>query len=267
MLTRVITASLMAPILLACVYFGGVPFLALILILALLSLNEFYGLMRRKDFHPAFWVGNFFTIFFIVLGYFALKKDWEPAQAAILTVSAVVTMIATLFLKERPKEAIVDIAVTLMGMIYIGWFYSYFLFIRALSDKGAYLIFMMMTVWALDVVAYFAGKAFGRHKLWPSVSPKKSVEGAIAGFIFALVAAYIFGYYADFSTVHSLILGGIIGIVAQFSDLVESLIKRDAGVKDASDLVPGHGGILDRMDSFIFTAPVVYYYLVWILLR
>jgi phosphatidate cytidylyltransferase len=161
----------------------------------------------------------------------------------------------------------VDIAVTLLGMIYIGWFFSYFLFIRALTEKGAYLLFLMATIWALDIIAYAAGTKFGRHKLFPSVSPQKSVEGAVAGFVFCLAAAGIFGYYAGFDMTHSIILGAIIGVVAQLSDLVESLIKRDAGVKDSSSLMPGHGGVLDRMDSFILTAPVFYYYLVWVMLK
>lgn len=267
MLRRVITALITAPIIVACVYFGGLAFLILVLAFAVVSINEFYNLMKAKDFHPAYWVGNFFTIFFILVAYFALKRNWEPAHSAMLTGAALVTMVATLFLKERPKEAIVDIAVTLLGMIYIGWFFSYFLFIRALTERGAYLIFMMGTIWALDIVAYLVGIKFGKHKLFPKVSPKKSIEGAIAGFLFCLIAATIFGYYAGFELVHSLILGGIIGVVAQLGDLVESLIKRDAGVKDASALLPGHGGMLDRLDSFILTTPVVYYYLVWVILK
>ncbi|MFH1826483.1 MAG: phosphatidate cytidylyltransferase [bacterium] len=267
MLRRGLTILVATPIIAACVYYGGAAFLILALTLAILSINEFYNMMRAKDFHPAYWVGNFFTIFFLLTSYFALKRNWEPAHSAILTMAAIATMIATLFLKQRPKEAIVDIAVTLLGMIYIGWFFSYFLFIRALTDHGAYLFFMIGTIWALDIVAYLVGSKFGRHKLWPSVSPKKTIEGAVAGFIFCLIAAYIFGYYASFTTAHSLILGALIGIVAQFSDLVESLIKRDAGVKDSSQLLPGHGGVLDRMDSFILAAPVVYYYLVWVILR
>jgi len=267
MLARIITGLIAIPVMVICVYAGGPLFLALVLILAMFSINEFYNMMKLKDFHPAYWVGNFFTLFFIVFAYFALKKDWAPAHSAILTVAALVTMIATLYLKQRPKEAIVDIAVTLFGMIYIGWFFSYFLFIRALTERGAYLLFLMATIWALDTIAYFVGVKFGKHKLFPSVSPKKSVEGAIAGFIFCLLAAGIFGHYAGFDIVHSLSLGAIIGVVAQLSDLVESLIKRDVGVKDSSALLPGHGGVLDRLDSFILTAPVFYYYLVWVMLK
>ncbi|MBU1026316.1 MAG: phosphatidate cytidylyltransferase [Candidatus Margulisbacteria bacterium] len=266
MLRRGITALITAPIIVACVYFGGLAFLALVLVLALLSINEFYNMMKGKDFHPAYWVGNLFTIVFIIFAYYALKKNWEPAHSAMLTGAALVTMVSTLFLK-RPKDAIVDIAVTLLGMIYIGWFFSYFLFIRALTERGAYLLFLMGTIWALDIVAYLFGKVFGKHKLFPSVSPKKSIEGAIAGFVVCLIAAGVFGYYAGFHMTHSLILGAIIGVVAQISDLVESLIKRDAGAKDSSALLPGHGGMLDRMDSFILTAPVVYYYLVWVVLK
>lgn len=266
MLPRLITILLTLPIVVTCVYFGGIAFLTLVLILALISINEFFNMMKAKDFHPAYWVGNFFTIFFIVFAYYALKKNWEPAHSALLTGAALVTMGSSLFLK-RPKDAIVDIAVTLFGMIYIGWFFSYLLFIRALTERGAYLLFLMGTIWALDIVAYLFGSRFGRHKLLPSVSPKKSVEGAVAGFIFCLIAAGVFGYYAGFDLTHSLVLGAIIGIVAQMSDLVESLIKRDAGVKDSSSIMPGHGGVLDRIDSFILTAPVVYYYLVWIVLK
>ena len=266
MLPRLITILLTLPIVVACVYFGGVAFLGLILVLALISINEFYNMMKAKDFHPAYWVGNFFTVFFIVFAYYALKKNWEPAHSAILTGAVLVAMGSSLFLK-RPKEAIVDIAVTLFGMMYIGWFFSYLLFIRALTERGAYLFFLMVTIWALDIVAYLFGTRFGKHKLLPSVSPKKSVEGAVAGFIFCLIAAGVFGYYAGFDLTHSLVLGAIIGVVAQMSDLVESLIKRDAGVKDSSSIMPGHGGVLDRIDSFILTAPVVYYYLVWVILR
>ncbi len=266
MLPRILTSLISAPILVACVYFGGVAFLILVLALALVSINEFYNMMKVRDFNPAYWVGNFFTVFFIVFAYYALKKNWEPAHSAILTGAVMITMISVLFLK-RPKNAIADIGVTLLGMIYIGWFFSYFLFIRALTDRGAYLLFMMGTIWALDIVAYLFGTAFGKHKLLPSVSPKKSVEGAVAGFVFCLGAAWVFGYYAGFDATHSLILGAVIGVAAQLSDLFESMIKRDAGVKDSSNLVPGHGGVLDRMDSFILAAPVFYYYLVWVLLK
>jgi phosphatidate cytidylyltransferase len=263
---RIITSSIAVPIVAACIYFGGIPFLLLILTLAFISINEFYNMMRVRDYLPAYYVGNFFTGFFIIFAYYALKKSWEPAHSAIFTGAALVTMISTLFLK-RPKEAIIDIAVTLLGMIYVGWFFSYFLFIRALTERGEYIFLLLVTILTLDTSAYFAGKMFGKNKLFPSISPKKTIEGAAVGFVACLVVAGLMGYFFGLSLFHALTLGLLIGISAQFGDLFESLIKRDAGVKDSSNLFPGHGGFLDRMDSYVLTLPVVYYYLVWVVLK
>ncbi|MFC1496041.1 phosphatidate cytidylyltransferase [Candidatus Margulisiibacteriota bacterium] len=272
MKTRAIAILVMVPVIWACTYFGGLPFLLLILAFALTSVNEFYNMMMKKGYFPAFWVGNAITIFFIWFAYLAAKRNWEPELSAILTLAAILALISGIFLK-REKDTMVDVAVTVLGMIYIGWFFSYFFHIRNLSQHGGYLFFMMLTIWGNDVVAYLVGSRFGRTKLAPSISPKKSVEGAAAGFATCLLAAACFSWFLSYrfqvniEMHHALILGSIIGIVAVLSDLIESVIKRDAGVKDSSRLVPGHGGVLDRMDSFILTAPVVYYYLVWVVLK
>ncbi|MFH2033343.1 MAG: phosphatidate cytidylyltransferase [Candidatus Margulisiibacteriota bacterium] len=266
MILRSLTILILVPVVAACTYLGGLAFLALVLALALFSVNEFYSMMMRRGYKPAYWVGNAITIFFIVFAYYSLKLNWEPAHSAILTLAATAALFSGIFLK-RKKDTIMDVMVTLFGMVYIGWFFSYFLFLRNLTDHGAYLFFLMFSIWAMDIMAYLFGKAFGRHKLAPSISPKKTWEGAIAGFLTCLIAASIFSGMASIPMVDALILGVLIGIVAQFSDLVESLIKRDAGVKDSSALLPGHGGVLDRMDSFILTVPIMYYYIVWIILR
>ncbi|NQU17262.1 MAG: phosphatidate cytidylyltransferase [Candidatus Saganbacteria bacterium] len=266
MKARALTIILTVPIIWACTYFGGLAFLALILSLALLSINEFYKLMMKKGYMPAFWLGNVITIFFIIFAYYSLERNWEPAHSAIFTMAAIFAFMAGVFLK-REKDTSVDIAVTIMGIVYIGWFFSYFLFIRNMTDHGGYLFFLMLTIWANDVVAYLVGTRFGKRKLAPNISPKKTVEGAAAGFMVCLAAAGIFSWIAKLPLIHALILGAIIGIVAILSDLIESVIKRDAGEKDSSNLVPGHGGVLDRMDSFILTVPVMYYYLVWVVLR
>lgn len=266
LVTRTITALLCTPVVWACVYFGGIYSLLLVLLLALFSVNEFYNLMMKKGYFPAYWVGNLITIFFIVFAYYSLNKNWELAQSAILTIAATLALMAGVFLK-REKDTIVDVAVTLLGMIYIGWFFSYLLFIRNLTAHGGYLFFLMLTIWTMDIVAYLIGKKFGKHKLCPTISPNKTWEGAIAGFITSIIAAEIFSGITMINGTHALTLGILIGIVAQLSDLVESVIKRDAGVKDASDLLPGHGGVLDRIDSFILTAPIMYYYVVWAILK
>ncbi len=266
MLIRALTVLLTAPIILVCTYFGGWPFLALVLLLAVIAVNEFYALMMKKGLFPAFWVGNLITIFFIVFASYALKRNWEPAHSAILTLAVAAALIAGVFLK-REKDTIVDIAVTILGMLYVGWFFSYLVFIRSLTEHGGYLFFLILTVWAMDIASYLAGRVFGQTPLFPSISPKKTWDGAIAGFIVCLVAAAIFSWTAELEIWHALILGVLIGIFGQMSDLIESLIKRDAGAKDSSDIIPGHGGVLDRIDSFVLTGPLMYYYVVLFILK
>jgi len=261
---RGITILIGGPVIVAGIYFGGIPFLLLVLILALFSINEFYNLMKLGDFFPAYWIGNLVTAFFIITAYFATKRNWEPGHSAIFTLAVIVALTMALFL-HRPKNVTADIAITLFGFIYIGWFFSYFIFLRGLTAHGGYLFFLLATIWAEDIAAYMVGKFFGKHKMFPSISPKKSWEGAIGGFIICLVAAGIFSRFSGMSLMHALILGVIIGIIAPASDFVESMIKRDADAKDSSDIIPGHGGVLDRMDSFILTAPVVYYYIIWVM--
>jgi phosphatidate cytidylyltransferase len=140
---------------------------------------------------------------------------------------------------------------------------SYLILIRELTLHGAYLFFLLISIWACDTFAYLVGTYFGHIKLSPYISPNKTVEGAVAGLTVSVIAASIFSRMIGMNLVHGIILGAIIGIVGQISDLVESLIKRDAGVKDSSHIIPGHGGALDRMDSFILTAPIMYYYISW----
>jgi phosphatidate cytidylyltransferase len=266
MITRGLTMLIALPVILLCVYYGGIPFLALILVLALIGVNEFYDMMLKKGFFPAYYVGNVITIFFIVFAYYALKRNWEPAHSAILTLAAAAALISGIFLK-REKDTIVDVAVTILGMIYVGWFLSYLFFIRSLTEHGGYLFFLLFTVWTMDIMAYLAGKFFGRTPLMPSISPKKTWEGAITGFVVCMCAAWIFSWTAQLEIRHALILGALIGIFGQVSDLIESLIKRDAGVKDSSNILPGHGGVLDRIDSFVLTAPLMYYYVILFVLK
>jgi len=254
------------PIILLCVYFGGLPFLFLILFLAIFAVNEFYNLMMKKGLFPAYYVGNIITAFLIIFASYALKRNWEPAHSAILTLAATGALIAGIFLK-REKDTIVDVAVTLLGIIYVGWFCSYLIFIRSLTEHGGYLFFLLFTVWAMDIVAFLTGKYFGKTQFFPSISPKKTWEGAVAGFVVCLVAAAIFSRTAELEIYHALVLGCLIGVFGQISDLIESLIKRDAGAKDSSNLIPGHGGILDRIDSFILTAPLMYYYVIIFVLK
>jgi phosphatidate cytidylyltransferase len=125
---------------------------------------------------------------------------------------------------------------------------------------------IFLSAFGTDVMAYFIGHAFGKHKLCPSISPKKTIEGAIGGTIGGIIICGVFGYFfANELLVHCLIIGALGGVISQFGDLTASVFKRKMGIKDYGNLIPGHGGILDRVDSVLFTAPMVYYYILIVL--
>lgn len=265
MIVRLLTILVGAPVVLACTYFGGIPFYLFALALALFSVNEFYFLMKAKGLHPSFWVGNIFTFIFITFAQQTLRHpNWEPAAAGILTVASILALSASIGLRKTTM-ATVNIAITLLGMIYVGWLFSYLVLLRAIGPHGIYLFALMAMVWATDVAAYVVGSRLGRTPLSPYISPKKTVEGAVGGFVACLGASWIFASLTGLPLLPFLGLGAIVGILGQISDLVESLIKRDAGAKDSSPVIPGHGGVLDRVDSFILTAPVAYYYISWLI--
>jgi len=271
MKTRLLTVLVCVPVIFACTYFGGWSFFVLVALLAILSLNEFYSLMNKKGYSPSYVIGIPVTLFFIWLTSYTVKHPvWEPYAIGILTTAIIITFSGGLFLKKA-QDSTVNASITLLGILYIGWMFCYLILTRELDphgalfwkNHGAYLFFLMIAIWACDTSAYVIGTYFGKVKLSPYISPKKSVEGAVAGLVVSIVVAYIFGSLIGMNMSHSIILGVVIGIVGQISDLVESLIKRDAGVKDSSHIIPGHGGVLDRMDSFILAAPIMYYYLSW----
>jgi len=271
MLARLLTILVAVPIIVACTYIGGWLFFVLVTALALLSLNEFYSLMNKKGCHPSYPIGFLVTLFFMWFTTYTVRHPhWEPYATGILTTAIIITFAGGIFLRKA-QDSTINASITLLGILYVGWMFSYLTLIREMNppgalfwkNHGAYLFFLMISIWACDTAAYLVGTYFGKVKLSPYISPKKTAEGAIAGLVVGIVAAYIFGQFTGMNSVHAVILGAIIGLVGQISDLVESLIKRDAGVKDSSSLVPGHGGALDRMDSFILTAPIMYYYISW----
>ncbi|NCS89605.1 MAG: phosphatidate cytidylyltransferase, partial [Ignavibacteria bacterium] len=185
-----------------------------------------------------------------------------------------VVLLVELFRKKG--SAIHNIGATLLGIMYLGLFTSALISIREiystsadLYNQGGYIIIAVLaSIWVCDSAAFFFGVRFGKHKLFPRISPKKSWEGAIAGFVFSVLimiaAKFIVLEFLQWTTI--IAFGIIVGIIGQIGDLVESMLKRDAGVKDSSALIPGHGGIFDRFDSLLYTAPVIFIYLKFIAL-
>ena len=181
-----------------------------------------------------------------------------------LLVSAFVFFVNSFFGSREMKDAAFDVAFKAFGVVYIAVPFSFFALISGLEDGPWWIIFLFAVIWSNDTLAYVTGRQFGRHKLCPSISPGKTVEGAAGGiaggFAAALLVNHFAGLGAGFAVVLSLSI--VLGVAGIAGDLAESVLKRGAGVKDSGSIVPGHGGVLDRTDSLIFTIPVLYYFLI-----
>ena len=262
--TRVLVSILAIPLILAACFYGGIPFLIFVFGIGLVSFYEFSELTKNKDAYVNFPLGILTVIVIIANSYYGFIET-----NIVLIIATVLILLFELF--RNRSSAIINVGTTLLGILYLGMLSSTILLIREFFNKsemlypegGFLIISIMVSIWVCDSAAFFLGSAFGKHKLFPRISPNKSWEGAIAGFIFAvigMIAAKIL--VLDYLTWQDVIVIGIIaGTIGQLGDLVESMIKRDAKVKDSSALIPGHGGIFDRFDSLLLTAPVVYLYL------
>ncbi len=224
---------------------------------SLLGLNEFLELARKKGVPVNRVMG---LLFAAILPFFMV---WQ-AEAALLAAATLCLFIYN-FYRPLKEQALLNTAVTIFGIVYVSWFFCHFIKIRELAAGPQWVFFTILIVKGGDAGAYFVGKAIGRVKLLEHISPNKSVEGAVACLITTLLLALLSkAYLGDVPFRDLAILGFLAGIISQLGDLAESLIKRDAGVKDSGH-IPGLGGILDVLDSLIFTAPVIYYYRVMVL--
>lgn len=185
-----------------------------------------------------------------------------PVQNLLLGVAFLLLIIVKL--NYTPRVSIGDVSFALTRIIYLGFFPSYIIMLRAMPHGREFLLLLLAGGAACDVMAFATGKNFGRTKLLPEISPNKTVEGAIGGSLSCILVCFIGGFYfIGINWHHALILGIITAIISQMGDLIESLFKRDVGKKDSGDVIPGHGGILDRVDSYIFIAFPAYYYILW----
>lgn len=265
--SRVIVALIGIPLIVALCLIGKIPFLIFVLFIGLISFNEYSSMLRSKNSFPNKLIG-FLAVAVLIINEYKLIIDYH----LLFTLIIIFLLLFELF--RNKSSAINNIGSTLLGIFYIGIFSASIINLRQFYadsvftySQGGYLILsILISIWLCDSAAYFIGSAYGLHKLIPRISPKKSWEGAIAGFIFSVVGMVVSkSFMLEFlSLTDAIIIGIIIGVFGQIGDLVESLIKRDTNVKDSSSIIPGHGGILDRFDSLLFTAPIVYLYLLLI---
>jgi len=262
--TRIIVSLIAIPLIVLASYFGSYYFFIFTLAIGLISYNEFSGMIKKNIANANLWFG-LLTVCVIITNQFYHTVDFIP----LLFILILLLLMIELF---RNKGSVVkNLGATFLGILYIGLFSSALIAIREfysndndLYIRGGYLIISILaTIWVCDSAAFFGGTAFGKHKLFPRISPNKSLEGALFGFVFAILTMLLAKLVVlDFlSWTNVIVLGIIIGIIGQLGDLVESSIKRDSGVKDSSSIIPGHGGIFDRFDSLLFSAPAVWIYL------
>lgn len=270
LLPRILTAVIGVPLVLLSIYWGGIPFFVLMSGVVFFSLREYFLIAKKASYNPHTIIGIicgyvFFISIFLSSTSFSQKTDHQLVPIT-MTVILVVVFLCEL-LKKSPKRVIERISVTFLGVFFIPWAFSHLARIYYLKPHGKeWVFFLFLLIWILDTAAYFFGLKFGKNRLAESVSPKKSVEGLVAAILSAGIVAPLLARLLSLKNylgfIESVIIGILIAAVSQFSDLSESLLKRDADIKDSDLLLPGHGGILDRFDSFLFTAPLLYYYII-----
>ena len=257
MLKRFFTSVVGIPLAILIMILGN-PILQVVgCIIALIGIYEFYGVIQKK-YHPISWIGYVVTLVFF-LDYLTFINYFGVFISMVIVI-ALIYMVLT-----YPKYNIVDIALTLFAPLYIGLLISFVLVLRD-AEYGHFLVWLVfISAWGSDTCAYFAGKLFGKHKLAPVLSPKKTIEGAVGGAIGAALIAVIYTYsytYFAFPIMREkmILIVGIVfisAILSQFGDLAASAIKRTLEVKDFGYIFPGHGGVLDRFDSILFVAPFI----------
>lgn len=252
---RVLSAAIMIPLVLGVTYAGGFPFFAIIVIAASIAGYEFFQMMRSGGYKPS-PVWGLVLIWLLLVD--ARYPAWELARPGLTGV--IVLSLSWQLFKKDTSTPTVDWALTIAGGLYLGWMASHFISLRDAPSGLEWMALTLLITWVADSGAYFVGMSVGRHKFFPRLSPKKTWEGTIAGWLCGVATALLIGALVRLSFVHSLVLGGLVSTFLPLGDLAVSMMKRQVGVKDSSGLIPGHGGMLDRLDSLLFAVTVVYYY-------
>ena len=258
--TRMLTGFIMGTITMGCIMLGGPFILVMLSIIIFFASKEYVKILEHKGFYPSLKIILASEAILAVITYF----DRVEYVASALIVCTFASFMWVLFRGRQPYIA--NVATTILGFVYCGYFPLHLLLLRDISsaqyhDGLGFVVMMFTAILLTDVGCYYAGSRFGKHKLAPVVSPNKTIEGSIGGVICAVLGAMVIGYFIQGVVWYVSFFAGLFcTIFAQIGDLCESLLKRDAGVKDSGNSLPGHGGFLDRTDSFIFTIPVMYYF-------
>ena len=283
LILRLITALILIPPVIWLTYAGGIGYVVLVMGFILIAINEFYGFISQKGAEPQRLLGT------VAAGALPLIF-WlgDTFLATSFMTALLLTVMVLQLTKAELRESISSVSATFFGVFYVGWLLAHAISVRFIhsdletrygdavsstADPEIGVFFMLLCLSSAvlsDVGAYFVGRRYGRHKLAPEISPNKTVEGALGGIVVGALGAgaakLIFDVLPgqlshDFSLLAALLFGVVIAAVSTLGDLVESVLKRDAAVKDAGRILPGVGGVLDRIDSALLAIPVMYYML------
>lgn len=257
LLIRTVSSVVGVPIVLGFLFLGKIPFFILILIFTVMGLNEFYFLLRIRRIRPNVILGTVCAASFLVG---ALLSGLVGVAFALL-ICLTLSLLWMVFSGGQHKTSL-EVAYMMLGALYVGFLFSHLILINSLGKHGTYLVLLVLiATWVYDIAAYAAGSWVGKRKLAPSISPNKTWEGTLFAIGVTIVVLGAWTFFDWISFYQRIILGIIIGIMAPLGDLVESKFKREARVKDTGSIIPGHGGILDRFDSLLFTGTAAYYLL------
>ena len=256
---RIITSLIGLPILVLVIWFGNLPFALTLVLMSIIGIMEFYHMANNLKIQPSRYFGIFTSVLLIVANYF---QDANIIKTSVITLATAISLVWLIFRSPR-EQAFTNWSWTMAGILYIGWTLGYWINLRNLDMGKEWAYWIILTIMASDIFAYLIGSIWGKHRLAPTISPKKSWEGACGGFLASIIIAIILGilFSLPLTYLHMILLAIIINISAQLGDLVESLLKRNTGVKDSGKLLPGHGGLLDRIDSYILTGAIAYLYI------
>lgn len=262
MKTRILSGLVMAP-LLVVLYFGGPVLMAACFLVAAVGVKEFFNGFKALDIKPSYPIALCSAVGLYGVNMFLGSND--SAHMAWLFASVLACLLYLFKIDDRKLE---DAMATITGIVYVVFFSYHVMLVDQSSPETSKLIWLVvLSAFGTDIFAYFVGVTMGKHKLCPKISPKKSIEGSIGGILGSMILCGGFGYFfAPEMLIHCVVIGFLGGIVSQPGDLTASIFKRKMGIKDYGTLIPGHGGILDRFDSVLFTAPLVYYYIVLVIM-
>ena len=270
MLQRFLVALVLLPIGLWVIHLGGLPFAVVIALLVGIAAWEFARLFQAGGWQPS----RILTVVGVLLLLGARFFENLEVEAALLALIVLVSMAYHMAAYERGRdESGTDFALTLAGVLYMGFLGGYFLSLRNLPDGKWWVLVVLPAIWFADSGAYFIGRRFGRRPFSPRLSPKKTWEGYLGGVLMGVVGTALLtlalqssaGSNSAVTVLRSALVGGVLAVVAPLGDLGESMIKRQVGMKDSGNLLPGHGGAFDRIDSWLWAAPIGYYLVRWLI--